>query len=53
MACLVVARWTEEPVFHMSDAADAIHVNGSNVREFCVEMRFNLLYPSSALQSSS
>ena len=38
MACLVVARWTEEPVFHMFDAADAIHVNDSNVREFYVEM---------------
>ena len=53
MACLVVARWTEEPVFHMFDAADAIHVNDSNVREFYVEMRCNLLHPSYALQSSS
>ena len=68
MACLVVARWIEEPavncqlidacighdhiIFHMFDAADVIHAIGSSVLGMGVEVRSNLLYPSSALQSS-
>ena len=38
-------------VFHMFDAADVIHAIGSSVLGIGVEVRSNLLYPSSALQS--
>ena len=54
VACLVVARWTEQSdvnchlifnvsdiitlVFHMFDAADVIHAIGSSLRAFCLEI---------------